>query len=861
MKRLSTQDVYLGILAFLGFLSAIFILPELHPTAAWEESISRQEVRQITERFLKENGYLKGNVDYDIIKSFDKDLLHSLQYNMGRQESMDFLRNGGLERVPAFYWEIGIRREIDDTRRKDYTLRLSTSGDIIDFDNDSVDSGSDGDNEKALASIKEITDRSIGIPPPRSIAPDSIRRALPGRFVNRINDVANFHLERSVIARSAQLDSTSMEGNAIGSADIYYSGQVEGSGHRFKTTMEISAVTGVLHDMRTSFVPITSSEDSAFVDSKFLGINTDGTTWEELSSSLVEIHFFMAIFVLILLGLIFVISFIKRLGAGQIDRKLAFRLAIVCATCAALSNLAQAFGSGEFSSFGSQLTFWLSLAGSLLVAVLVGLLMFVIGGVTHTISREVWPVRLREIDMLWNGQFFNKPIARSIIRGVSVGAALFLLCVVFLWITDAPIFLGESQSFLFHKNPKPALIQVFATNIWTSYLIASVLFLGGLAFFHRKKNGTIRFYLIAALFSMLLANAPLQVSGIFANISLVTLSGLVLAWSFKNHGFLVSYLGLASWYLIWMSRSQSIAVGGLPVVFLIAIGILTTLLCLAFIGLRSEKDHDDIRAYKPAYLDEEEKKQRMFRELEIAREVQNSFLPQEMPSIPGLQVAAICEAATEVGGDYFDLINLDDGKFAMVIGDVSGKGIQAAFYMTLVKGFIRSLCEITQSPAELLRRANSLFFENSERGTFISMIYGVLDTKAQTLKFARAGHNPLLLKRSPSQIAEVIQPAGMGMGLVKGPGFDESIEEVSISLRQGDVLVFYTDGFSEAMNSKNHLYSDERLTEFVSANGHYSAAEILERTLGDVREFVADAEQHDDMTMIVVKLDEAPSDR
>ena len=124
----------------------------------------------------------------------------------------------------------------------------------------------------------------------------------------------------------------------------------------------------------------------------------------------------------------------------------------------------------------------------------------------------------------------------------------------------------------------------------------------------------------------------------------------------------------------------------------------------------------------PSYIQELAQEERMKGELEIAYEVQASFLPRRMPMVEGLDLAAMCLPALEIGGDYYDFVELEKGRLAVVIGDVSGKGIQAAFYMTLVKGFFQTLCRMIDSPAELLRRLNVLFCENVPRGTFISMI-------------------------------------------------------------------------------------------------------------------------------------------
>ena len=124
-----------------------------------------------------------------------------------------------------------------------------------------------------------------------------------------------------------------------------------------------------------------------------------------------------------------------------------------------------------------------------------------------------------------------------------------------------------------------------------------------------------------------------------------------------------------------------------------------------------------------------------------------SFLPKENPILKGIDIASICIPAFEVGGDYYDFIRLGKNKLGIIIGDVSGKGTQAAFYMTLTKGFLKAIAKHTDSPAEVLTKMNELFYENVERGRFISMIYAVVDLENKLIRIARAGHNPVILSR------------------------------------------------------------------------------------------------------------------
>ncbi|MCU0645158.1 MAG: PP2C family protein-serine/threonine phosphatase, partial [bacterium] len=265
-------------------------------------------------------------------------------------------------------------------------------------------------------------------------------------------------------------------------------------------------------------------------------------------------------------------------------------------------------------------------------------------------------------------------------------------------------------------------------------------------------------------------------------------------------------------------------------------------------------DIRDIQSYVPSYIIRREERERMLREFEIARRVQFSFLPREKPKLKGIDLASICIPAMEVGGDYYDFIELDDHRLGVVIGDVSGKGISAAFHMTLTKGFLKSQVKSGLSPREIMINLNELFYENVERGTFISMIYGIFDLNARTFTFARAGHNPLIIQKGLDENVDVLCPKGLALGLEKGTIFERIVEEYKIGIHTSDIFVFYTDGFSEAMNNRKEEFGEDRLQNILKKNSMPSAEHIINHIKAEIINFVGNAPQHDDMTMLVVKV-------
>jgi phosphoserine phosphatase RsbU/P len=248
-------------------------------------------------------------------------------------------------------------------------------------------------------------------------------------------------------------------------------------------------------------------------------------------------------------------------------------------------------------------------------------------------------------------------------------------------------------------------------------------------------------------------------------------------------------------------------------------------------------------------------KQRLDDELRIAREIQKSLLPVQTPQLEGLAVADLCEPAREVGGDYYDFFEIGPRQLGVLIADVSGKGTSAALYMAELKGLMLALSHNELSPRRLLVDLNRRLAGHLDNRSFITMTYLVLDLEAGTLTFARAGHTPLIVVQNGR--SEVLVPDGMVLGL-RLPGAGERFEQMLCEYTQrigpGDVVVLYTDGITEAMDRDGELFGDAALARVLAGNHLMDAAGIRERVLRDVKAFVGDAEQHDDMTMVVLKL-------
>jgi serine phosphatase RsbU (regulator of sigma subunit)/HAMP domain-containing protein len=254
-------------------------------------------------------------------------------------------------------------------------------------------------------------------------------------------------------------------------------------------------------------------------------------------------------------------------------------------------------------------------------------------------------------------------------------------------------------------------------------------------------------------------------------------------------------------------------------------------------------------------LQELTEKERIKREIEIARAVQMSLLPNHEPSMNGLKISGLCIPATEVGGDYYDYFVIDEDRIGIAIADVSGKGASAAFYMAEIKGMMTSLARLISSPKELLSHVNSHLNKNLDKRIFTTMVYGVLNVKSREFVFVRAGHNAVVVRRAnhPRDIDALI-PQGIGLGLVEDSIFREYAEEKRICFDAGDMLVLYTDGISEAMNARQEEFGEERLYELIASNHVDNTEELQTKIMRSVNDFVKGAQQHDDITMVIAQL-------
>jgi serine phosphatase RsbU (regulator of sigma subunit) len=255
-----------------------------------------------------------------------------------------------------------------------------------------------------------------------------------------------------------------------------------------------------------------------------------------------------------------------------------------------------------------------------------------------------------------------------------------------------------------------------------------------------------------------------------------------------------------------------------------------------------------VEAQRRAVAAKLEAERRAAQELEIAKQVQARLFPQTLPPLRTLEYAGICLQARQVGGDYYDFLDLGSERLGFVIGDISGKGIAAALLMANLQANLRSQCAIAvDQPQRLLCSVNQLFCENTTDGAFATLFFAEYDEATRRLRYANCGHLPALLLRRDDSF-ERLEATATVLGVFKK--WDCSISEIQIC--PGDTLALYTDGISESFNGAGEEFGEDRLIAALRSHRALCSSDLLSAIVDEVRRF-SPIEQHDDITLIIAK--------
>jgi phosphoserine phosphatase RsbU/P len=242
------------------------------------------------------------------------------------------------------------------------------------------------------------------------------------------------------------------------------------------------------------------------------------------------------------------------------------------------------------------------------------------------------------------------------------------------------------------------------------------------------------------------------------------------------------------------------------------------------------------------------KSERMERELQLAREIQMTFLPDRLPDLPGWDISAHWQPARQVSGDFYDVLKLGENRIGLVIADVADKGMPAALFMTLIRTLIRSSAKEKTSPAVVLKQVNDLLFPDSKHSLFVTVFYGVVSLDSGEFVYANAGHNPPIVISASHQGLVELTRTSIALGI-----FDDiEVAESHIQINPGDTVLLYTDGITEAFSVHEELFGVQRLFDLLSDHHFTTCRNLLETIVDSVFEFIQGAEISDDMTLAAI---------
>ncbi len=869
------RDSILFGLALVGAVIFFATYPSHEPRSAIAPLPDQDTVQLEAVDLFNDFGYSADGYTAEVTFEANDNLLDSLQHKMGRTEAIRMLKDAPEVNIKPFYWSVVFEKETDafetdeseeveaegegppGESESDISLRLDEKRRFMELRNPDGILPVRQVNRQALGAVFNIEE---GAETPFGTLSDSLlgrllyfdlqqengeeamgaevvsehlRNGQPYRYTSvEAENLARYYLDRSGWDASALMRDTVriQRVQSVNAASVRF--RHEGGVKQQELLLDVTvAPTGSLISMNPRYNPRANPDEG----------------WGLFSAiSRVVLVFFFC-----LAG---VVIFFFRIRSRAIDTRSALVVAVIMGLMVPVYMFLNALDSIElFGGSEERIETILLFVQMGIAGAIASLAYFVLFAISDSITRQHWAEKLATYDYLRQGMLFNKPLGLVMVHSVFLAFALAGLWTSVLYLFPE-LYIGFDMTFLDGNVGWPPLF-ITLKSAWFSFafLLGAFLVVGNLAYARFGKKWIAGMFMVVSSAIIVPLQTPIGpllpefLLGLILGVALVV---IYLRWDFLtvflSHVFFLGLVGTASGWLVPGSPDLYVFV-----TFLVFLAfVFTTGVTAVFKG----KEEKVLPKYIPEYVEELAQEERIKQELQIARQVQQSFLPEQTPDIKGLDIAAHCQPAYETGGDYYDFIRLDDHRIAVTIGDVSGKGIQAAFYMTFTKGILHTLCRETYSPAELLIKANRLFCDNARKGTFISLVYGIIDLKRKTFTFARAGHNPIIRLKGGSGHIEELQPVGLGIGLTKDQSFDRNIKEIELTLTDDDVLVLYTDGIVEALNENHQFYGNKKLISLLKNERKKPASEILSLLSDNVRDFIGSAKQHDDMTVMVIKL-------
>lgn len=797
--KFQKSDRVLLLIAIMGITGFVIFYPRLYPDAAVQFSADKAGIIDEATSLLEEYGYNVNQHQMRIAVYNNRNQIQYLNRTFGGPKTNQIVRDS----IPAFYWELQYNQKEEsesDTNQSKFfdgniRIRADLKGRLIFFDA----------NEKSVKNQ----------PKQKGIPSESARKRAESLAIQ-------------ITGEDPGLWTTEVKepDNGKGNIQTFLLKRIMPVAGE-KVSIEVNFENGRLRNFEKKYS----------IPENFVLTGDDNNIFAMLS-------FIIVYLVFVVLGMVF---FVIRIRSDLLDLKIGLLPAVLALVGWIITFWIKVWNEPAWE-VALSFIFTIPFIGGGLWAV------FVLG---ESYTREVWAEKLATVDYL-RKKFLFPELGVSLIRGmfltfISLGFLAFYALVSLKYFNGYLDLGGNPLAAM--STSWPDLFAI-GRGLLNSLFITVTFCLFFISFLKKVIRKSIAGPLILMICVWALVSFPVPfVQPVMLRIIMNICMGLLFIWFFIRYDFITVLTGALGLPVLYSSISLLHSGSGNQILH----GILLLLVCgliliWAFLCCQRESFVSELTPFMPDYLRRINEKERIQRDLEIARQVQKTFLPREKPKLAGIDIGSMCLPANEVGGDYYDFIPLGPGKLGIAVGDVSGKGIPAAFYMTLAKGFLRAQANHFPSPRDVLVSMNDLFYENAERDIFISMIYAVLDIKARTLCFSRAGHNPVIFRRSKNDNAEDVCPTGIALGLESGNLFAKTIEEKCVNIQKNDVFLFYTDGLNEAQNQHKHEFSEDRLRKAVDQYAAQSADAMLEKIRDDILSFMDDAPQHDDMTAVIIKI-------
>lgn len=796
-------------LSGLTFLVLVFLFyPQYHPARIGEEPwLSRQEVEQATKKYLDQLGYEEHQITSRPAYYFRSIYLDSLQ-----QDEVE------LPAELTSYWSILIEHPNSRTTDQSYFEQVESQRSAIQLDRSGRLIGFQNTKKHLPVSVSE----SVWSRDPADF-PDS----------SRYEDLARSFLENSGWAKVnmgfVALEPIPYEEITAQRAEFLASTAV--SGVTARVTVDVSP-DGQLLNLDAEFLyggqPATDSDDIFLV-----GVRGG----------------------LIILFLIFLLYLLYlRVKEKVIDVRSSIILAVVVALLFPLSNLSSIYALVVYGGVHLTVTDYLILFINIgLLTAIASIGYFIVSAIGESISRQHWSDKLRTLDYLRMGAFYSRPIGWLMVR--SVFYSWVLMGILALGVAYLPGVYIKLPTMLINHQYYLGFVGKPLQDAIILYIILQAVFMIVLTLVYAKFKNRLLVVAGAAVIYALFNVTLSPVGPLSMQILLNLMLGGVLGWIYVRWDFLSVVLTQFLFVMGIQAMQGYVLPDSIEAwMFMFYAGFTLVVLITGIMAALQGRDPSQIQRYEPDYIEDLAMEERMKQELTIAKEVQASFLPVSLPQFNEADIYARCLSAYETGGDYFDFFELDRNRLGVMIGDVSGKGIQAAFFMTFIKGVLHALTTAERSTKQVLSRANDIFLKHAGKGSFITMIYGILDLEKMEFRFTRAGHNPLLIYRQTSGLIEEFRSEGLGIGIRPSQDFDPRNQEITVTVESGDLLVLYTDGIVEAMNAQSEQYGEDALKKTLISLHQNTSREITARIFESVEAFAGKEKQHDDMTMVVIRV-------